>query len=410
LPLCSSVRTPNRACKMTEEELEYLLSPIGQEALSFAATLPEDSLSAVEALRKRFGPKHAAVVAEQVCLRRKAKAKFSRADAMFFTREGLEQSSAEVVSKHRAKRFSGMETVADLCCGIGGDSIALAEQTGLLVGVDIDTLKVRLTKLNLEAYDLGAKALLFAGRAEEFDCDADAVFIDPSRRVGNRRIRRLEDTEPPMDAVYALCERFGSVCLKASPMLDDSRVPIPHELEIVSVAGEVREAVLWFGGFRTCRRRATLLPEGITITENPNATAEVRPPGEYLLDPDGAVVRAHLIDEAAVQLNAWKLDENIAYLSCSSPVFSPLARCYRVLDLFPFGLKRLNRRLNELGAGRVEVKKRGFPMPAEDVVRMLKVNGDRAITVVIARIGGGHTVFLCEPCGPTEGSFPCAQC
>ncbi|MGC8834278.1 MAG: THUMP-like domain-containing protein [Armatimonadota bacterium] len=394
---------------MTEEELEYLLTPQGQEALRFASSFPEDPLSAVEALRKRFGPKYAAAAAEQAYLRRKAKTKFSRADAMYFTREALEQSSAEVVSKHRAKRFSGM-SAADLCCGIGGDSIALAEQCGLLVGVDIDPLKVRLTKLNLNAYHLSSNALLYAGKAEDFNAAVDAVFIDPSRRAGDKRIRCLDYTEPPMQAVYALCERFEKVCLKTSPMLDDNQVPLPHELEIVSVAGEVREAVLWFGEFQSCRRRATLLPEGVTITENPDAVVDVKPPGEYLLDPDGAVVRAHLINEAAVQLNAWKLDENIAYLSSDAPVISPLARCYRVLDLFPFNLKRLNRRLNELGAGRIEVKKRGFPVPAEEVLRMLKVSGSKAITVIVARIGGGRTVFLCEPCSSPEEGFSSAQC
>ena len=56
-------------------------------------------------------------------LRLKAKVKFSRADRMWLDRQGLEQSTSESVSKYKSIRFSG--PVQDLCCGIGGDAIAL---------------------------------------------------------------------------------------------------------------------------------------------------------------------------------------------------------------------------------------------------------------------------------------------
>ncbi|OLT16508.1 hypothetical protein BJF78_13855 [Pseudonocardia sp. CNS-139] len=56
---------------------------------------------------------------------------------MFFTRDGLEQSSAEVVARHTARRYAGAATVADLCCGIGGDLLALAAGSAV-VAVDRD--------------------------------------------------------------------------------------------------------------------------------------------------------------------------------------------------------------------------------------------------------------------------------
>src|SRR5262249_15044072 len=59
-------------------------------------------------------------------LRLRARAKFSRAMDMFFTRPGLEQASAEVIAGHRLARYSGAGLVADLCCGIGGGVAAPA--------------------------------------------------------------------------------------------------------------------------------------------------------------------------------------------------------------------------------------------------------------------------------------------
>jgi SAM-dependent methyltransferase len=314
---------------------------------------------------------------------------------MYFTADGLEQASAEVVSAHRSARFGGFQRVADLCCGIGGDAISLARQTAV-VGVDVDPLKVRLAALNLDAYQLSHRVELVVGMVEAFEQRVDAAFIDPSRRPQGRRTRDPNQTAPPMSAVYALANRIGNVCVKAAPTLDYERVPMPCEVEVISVHGEVREAALWFGSLVTCRRRATLLPSGATITDG-NEAAPCGPPGAYLLDPDGAVVRAHLIDEAAVALGAWKLDPNIAYLASDKPVVTPLARCYRVLEAFPFGMRELRAALRRLCAGRVVVKKRGLALAPEELQRQLRPTGDREVVVAIARVGMGHLALVCEP-------------
>ena len=380
---------------MTHEALDYLLTEEGQRALEFAAALGPDPLAAAEALRRAFPGPHVADVLGMVALRARASAKFTRASRMYLTADGLEQASAEVVSAHRSARFGGFQRVADLCCGIGGDAISLARQTAV-VGVDVDPLKVRLAALNLDAYQLSHRVELVVGMVEAFEQRVDAAFIDPSRRPQGRRTRDPNQTAPPMSAVYALANRIGNVCVKAAPTLDYERVPMPCEVEVISVHGEVREAALWFGSLVTCRRRATLLPSGATITDG-NEAAPCGPPGAYLLDPDGAVVRAHLIDEAAVALGAWKLDPNIAYLASDKPVVTPLARCYRVLEAFPFGMRELRAALRRLCAGRVVVKKRGLALAPEELQRQLRPTGDREVVVAIARVGMGHLALVCEP-------------
>ncbi|MCA9032807.1 MAG: hypothetical protein KDA66_18465, partial [Planctomycetaceae bacterium] len=57
----------------------------------------------------------------------RARKKFSRADDMWLTRVGVEQSTAEAVAQYKAERFRGADFVWDVCCGIGSDSIALAQ-------------------------------------------------------------------------------------------------------------------------------------------------------------------------------------------------------------------------------------------------------------------------------------------
>ena len=81
-------------------------------------------------------------------LRHKAKGKFSRAAAMWFDRKGLEQSTSEAIARHKAQRFEG--PVWDLCCGIGGDAIALAERCDV-TAVDLNTTTCLRAEWNAEA-------------------------------------------------------------------------------------------------------------------------------------------------------------------------------------------------------------------------------------------------------------------
>lgn len=112
-----------------------LFSPAGQELLARLAGLeigPERALALSAALRAEFPAELIAPALTQRALRMAAREKFAAADQMLFTRAGLEQASSELTAGHAAARLTGGQSeagsgpVADLCCGIGGNTIALA--------------------------------------------------------------------------------------------------------------------------------------------------------------------------------------------------------------------------------------------------------------------------------------------
>src|SRR5580692_9270551 len=106
-----------------------LLAISGQQALADAMALePTEAgfLACFEKLRKRHPAPLAKAAIEAALLRIKARSKFEFAAEMYFTREALEQASGDHAAAHRTKRFVPFGVVADLCCGIGGDSLALA--------------------------------------------------------------------------------------------------------------------------------------------------------------------------------------------------------------------------------------------------------------------------------------------
>jgi hypothetical protein len=95
------------------------------------------ALALAASLRQKYPAELAAAALTQQALRASARAKFSLAGQMLFTRTGLEQASCELTARHAAVRFAGSRLVADLCCGIGGNLVALAEaRDQLVVGID----------------------------------------------------------------------------------------------------------------------------------------------------------------------------------------------------------------------------------------------------------------------------------
>ncbi|HEX3958093.1 MAG TPA: SAM-dependent methyltransferase, partial [Trebonia sp.] len=241
-----------------------LLLPAGQELLARLAALgpAATGLAAAERLRREYPADLVAAAMAQQELRAAAAAKFSRAADMLFTRAGYEQSSSETVARYRAGRLSGVSRVADLCCGIGGDLIALAAASDV-VAVDRDALHARLALHNAAVYGHAARATAVVADVRDVKLDGiDAVFVDPARRsgpgtasAGTARRFRAGLSEPPLDWCAALTGQVPAVCVKAAPGLPDELVPPGWEAEFIAEARDLKEAVLWSPALATAPPR-----------------------------------------------------------------------------------------------------------------------------------------------------------
>ena len=268
----------------------------------------------------------------------------------------------------RAARLDGYDTVLDLCCGIGGDLLALGVRARVWA-VELDRTRLEMARLNAAAAGL-ANVRFIQADVCTLRPRADVVFLDPARRQHNRRTRRG---------------------------IDESELPANCEIEFISAAGQCREAVLYFGRLATAARRATVLPGGHTLTEDQTQPVSIGPAGNFVYDPNPAVVRSHLIDALARRLNAWKLDPHIAYLSGDTLQCTPFARAYQVLTCLPFHLKRLRRFLLGENMYPNEIKKRRFPLESDELRRQLKIaDGQNAVTLIATRLADKHVVFICK--------------
>ncbi len=173
-------------------------------------------------------------------------------------------------------------------------------------------------------------------------------------------------------------------------------VPADWEVEFASEHHDLKECRLWSPALRGAPRRATVLPSGATLAgAGTGAVVGVAGPGRYLLDPDPAVTRAGLVEELAVRLRAWKIDERVAFLSADEPLPTPFGRHYRVEASLPWQLKRLRATLRDLGVGAVSIRKRGSAVDTDDLARRLRLEGERRATVVLTRVADRPWALVC---------------
>ncbi|MHB9134479.1 MAG: THUMP-like domain-containing protein [Armatimonadota bacterium] len=399
-----SVAAAKKRAVMNIEELHQLQAEAGLQLL---AQLAQESLEDLPGVIERYRRSHPAelvsAAVELTQLRRRGKGKFSRAEAMFFTRDGFEMASAEPVARHTAGRFAGLSRVLDLCCGIGGDALALAESAREVVAVDRDPLVLEMARANARVMSVERVINFVHADVTEFIAQGrfllgpiDAIFIDPSRREKRAAARRPEDYSPPLSWCLGLTQASPRVAIKVSPALNYDSLDIPAEVEIISLRGECKEAVLWLGDFRTCARRATVLPGEHTITDDGPSSEAIGEIGPWLYEPDNAVVRAHLVQRLAGECDLRRIDPDIAYLTGDHEVTSPFLTGYRVQEAILWGLKRLNAVLAARNIGKVVIKKRGFPLTPEELHPKLKLSGPAQATLICTRAEGRPVVIVAD--------------
>lgn len=380
------------------EDVDYLRSGAGAEALREVAALPLTSstlVADIASARSRFGER-AAILVETTVLRRKAVAKLSDPGAWLFTDEALQQATAEPVARHRARRLSGVR-VHDATCSIGTELAALRDSAALVLGSDVDEVRLAMARNNVTGVDLvRADALSPISRDT-------VVVLDPARRSGGRRRFDPRDYTPALDDLLEVYRR-RDVVVKCAPGIDFdavARLGFTGEIEVVSLAGSVREACLWSAGLTdsAIRRRASLLDTGEQVTDADPDDCAVAPAGRWLVDPDGAVVRAGLVRHYATRHGLWQLDRDIAYLSGDQ--LPPGVRGFEVLEELPFNERRLRQALSARDIGAVEILVRGVDVDPDVLRPRLRLRGSQQASTVITRIGTGGasraTAFICRP-------------
>ena len=356
-----------------------------------------DPLRIQTRLREEFPSELVPLALTVTELRAKAASRhLPHADQMWFDRVRLEQATAWPVALHKAQRLQGL--VQDLCCGLGADALALARR-GPVVAVDSDPLACWFTQENAKVHGVADQIRVERATAESYSDRTGLLHLDPDRRTGaTGRAVRVEDYVPNLETMHRFMAEFPGGAIKLSPASNFGGKFEDVEIDLISLAGECKEATIWFGSLRGHHPwRATALPSGETIAGDPlSAEPQLDALGEYLLDPDPALVRAGLVDLFCEQQKISRLDLAEEYLTNNVLVKSPFVRPFRVLQELPNNERDLRNALRDLDAGVLEIKARRLPVPVERLQKRLPHGGSRPLVVFYCRIAGRSRIVIAE--------------
>jgi hypothetical protein len=365
--------------------------------LKEAASTNRSEMALQNDLRRRFPDDLVRAALTLVELRQRAAAKFSRAAEMWFDRQGLEQATSEAVARHKARRFHGR--VWDLCCGLGGDAILLAERCEEVVAVDSHPAATLRAVWNAEVYGVADRLRPVCTSVESIIADlaGELVHIDPDRRPGSGgRAMWIEDYVPALDVLRSLRQTARGGAIKLSPASNFGGKFADVEIELISLHGECKEATVWFGELAgVAPFRATVLPSDESLAGHPlEVAAPVTPLGRYLFDPDPAIVRAGLVDLLTCKLGLSRLDAAEEYLTGPQLVDSPFVQAFAVEAEMPNNERHIRDELRRSSFGELEIKCRHVPIDAESLRRRLPLPGREPGVLLFARIAGRTRAIL----------------
>lgn len=431
--LCSVTLMPSpRACELD--------SDLGRALIEAAHEL--DPLTARAPLRRRYPDASDELIRAatlQAELAQRAEPRFGPiAHEVLWSSDGLEQASRPGVARYRARRLAaaGVDATADLTCGLGLDALAMAAEGITVLAVEQDPATASLAAANARRLGGGRIEVIHgactAADVQASAAEADAWFVDPSRRSERRgrdgRHLRLDDPEswsPPWSWVVAQAGTPRILMVKAAPGLPhEAIVDVPGcrvDAEWVSQGGQLLETcVTWTrptgDPAAHLSRAAVMLDAGgeviLRVTVAPSRphtnhpTAGVPAVGEFLLDPDPAIVRSGTVLDFARLAAARMIDPHLAYLVVSHPLppaLQPAARTWQVLDSGDYDPRRIRAVCAAHDIGGVEVTGRGRRLDPARVRRDLKLRGrgKRGVLVVMG-LGPSRVTQVCLCVSPLQ--------
>jgi hypothetical protein len=393
-------------------DYRWLVGEAGDRVLAELASLSGELLPAASRLRRDFSAERVHLVLEQVALRRRATAKFTTPERMFFTPIGLEQATDAWIAAYKAGRFShSAGSLCDLCCGIGGDLLALAGRAPVL-GVDRHRISALLAKANCERAGWHTARVVVADAAH-VPATMDAWHLDPDRRPSGRRTTRVELHEPGLPTIERLLRICAEGVVKLAPA---AQWPEPWsaaaELEWIGRGGECKQLVAWFGSLAEApgQRRATLVigeefpPRIRTLVGDSGQTLPIAENfGRYLAEPDSAVLASGLVGALAAEHGLCTVAAGAAYLTGDETHPDPAIDWFEICESLPFDIKRLKALLRQRRIGRLEIKQRGVGTNPDQLRQQLHLAGDEMATLILVRRGKSVTALLAQRVDGGEG-------
>ncbi|MFC7522950.1 hypothetical protein ACFQRK_03285 [Parapedobacter sp. GCM10030251] len=312
----------------------------------------------------------------------------------------IEQASSEATADYKAALIPPAQRVIDLTGGMGVDAFFFARTAKMVVHCETNQALSRIAQHN--AAQLEATQMQFIATdgltylTSQADDAFDYLYVDPSRRLGQRKVFRLEDCEPDVVGVQdELLQKAEKNLIKCAPLLDISaaveRLRKVSEVHIVSVDNECKELLLvrsrTFDGIP--RVVVAALQGGRTetltfdITAEKTAVAELGDPERYLYEPDASLLKSGAFKWISQHYGIRKLGTHTHLYTSSQRIANFMGKMFcidKVVQYADFKKSKL--------PVQASVTARNFPLKVEALRRRHRI-----------RDGGDGHLFFCAGMG-----------
>lgn len=352
-------------------------------------------------------------IADQIIGRRKAKSKlpeyYAEDDVLYPPVVNLEQTSSEHTSRFKSKliieNLSSIgvprDKLVDLTGGFGIDTLAFSRHFNHATHVEPDEKLQRLAQYNHNL--LGASNISYTNQTAETYlktmAPVSAVYIDPSRRSGSRKVYSLHDCQPDITALQKeILGHAHVLVIKTSPMLDIqlalSELQHVKQVYILAVDNEVRELLFIaereFSGearvFAINDSGDAIASMQLSFSEEQDVKSTVSDVMAYIYEPNAAVLKAGAFKLVSQQYKVNKLHVNTHLYTSDRLEESFPGRIFRVVT----PLKADSRKVQEFfPEGKANIITRNYPSTPEALKKKLKLGdgGDRYLLAFTSQKG-----------------------
>ena len=360
----------------------------------------EEQPSAVALRRSPFDDVTAMELAAQLDGRRRSRKKlplwFNTPGIYFPGLLSIEQTSSSITALYKRSLIKKGETVIDLTGGFGVDSYYFSTKAKEVHHCEYNDELSRIAAHN--AGRLHADNIFFhpvdgiAYLTSLNDAIFGTIYVDPSRRIKQQKVFRLQDCEPDVIGQLPLfLTKAEKVLIKAAPLLDIKAAlkDLQHvkEVHIVSTQNECKELLFLLESNYTKTTDYLCIALGqegeklfkFTEQQEQESRPDFSNPGKYIYEPDAALLKAGCFKYMAVAFNLCKLHQHTHLYTSDELNKSFMGRSFEVI--FTERYADFKKKKESIKAN---VSTRNFPLKPDELKKKHKIKD-----------GGTDYLFFC---------------
>ena len=335
---------------------------------------------------------------------------------LYSDKDGIRFATPKIIAQYRAKRLK-CKQLADISCGIGGQTIFFAKECDIVYAVEIDPKKIGYAKKNCELHDIDNVEFI-CGDALSPEVigqipKVDVVFSDPARPAeeNKRKVMSLEPGIPNVISAYS--DKTHNFAFEAPPQMPPQRIQFDCEREYMSLNGQLNRLTLYFGELKQCECSAVSLPSGTHIsstdaTDDNCGTCDIKEVSQlrtYAYEPDPSLVKSDILpqfvkstenkmdDTKHVEL--FTIDKKRLLLTSDTILKNPMLKnSYLVMQVTEFKPEVINSTLKKHDVGKVVLRAGVDPADYWTIRNKIEngLNGKKTIHLFVK----DRTAILCE--------------